>query len=37
MHRELGGDTSHLALQKRRLIIGCLPWKCQGGEVASYP
>ncbi|HYW13979.1 MAG TPA: hypothetical protein VE871_18590 [Longimicrobium sp.] len=33
MHIEnLSGDISHPALQNRRLIIGCFPWKFQGGE-----
>jgi hypothetical protein len=30
----LGGDISHPDLQNRRLIIGCFPWKFQGGEAA---
>ncbi|MBW3570352.1 MAG: hypothetical protein KY467_04535 [Gemmatimonadetes bacterium] len=35
MHIEnLGGDISHPNLQNRRLIIGCFPWKFQGGEAA---
>jgi hypothetical protein len=29
MYREL-----HPALQNRRLILGCFPWKFQGGEAA---
>jgi arylformamidase len=29
-----GGGISPSALQKRRLIIGCFPWKFQGGEAA---
>jgi len=35
MHIEnLGGDISPPAPQNRRLIIGCFPWKFQGGEAA---
>jgi hypothetical protein len=38
MHIEnLGGDISHPALQNRRLIIGCFPWKFQEGEAAFRP
>jgi hypothetical protein len=28
------GDISNPDLQNRRLIIGCFPWKLQGGEAA---
>ena len=35
MHIEnLGGEISAPEIQNRRLIIGCFPWKFQGGEAA---
>src|SRR5215218_6748273 len=35
MHIEnLGGQISAPEIQNRRLIIGCFPWKFQGGEAA---
>ena len=35
MHIEkLGGEISAPEIQNRRLMIGCFPWKVQGGVVA---
>jgi kynurenine formamidase len=35
MHIEnLGGDIAAAALQNKRTIIGCFPWKFRGGEAA---